>query len=326
MEAAAPESVSALLELVEFSPDERAQAWSTHAQEFFPGLSILRLPDPLAPGDMARFELGQGTLWRIHSPPVALQYQPPTPAVACLPQPPSFGIVLLLAGGLLAGQSGRECELAAGSLCFLDARLGFRLESKEPTELIMVQMPGPAVLGTHPWLACRTATALLPEGPGTMLLRETVSGLARAAPLLGPPQRASALAGLIELLGVADLPCTAADPGWRIRAALALIELRLADRDLSPRMVAAAQGISRRRLDELFQLALGRPVAAHIWHRRLMRASEFLCDAQHARQSVAQVADANGFEDAAHFARAFKRRYGMTPGQWRDARRAERTP
>jgi AraC-like DNA-binding protein len=34
-------------------------------------------------------------------------------------------------------------------------------------------------------------------------------------------------------------------------------------------------------------------------------------------QSVAQIAFTNGFEDAAHFTRAFKRRYAVTPGQWR---------
>jgi len=33
--------------------------------------------------------------------------------------------------------------------------------------------------------------------------------------------------------------------------------------------------------------------------------------------TAAQVAFANGFEDAAHFTRAFKSRYACTPGQWR---------
>ena len=36
-------------------------------------------------------------------------------------------------------------------------------------------------------------------------------------------------------------------------------------------------------------------------------------------QTIAQIAFANGFGDAAHFTRSFKHRYLAIPGQWRTA-------
>jgi AraC-like DNA-binding protein len=42
-----------------------------------------------------------------------------------------------------------------------------------------------------------------------------------------------------------------------------------------------------------------------------------LRDPHKAQLSISQIAFSNGYEDPAHFTRAFRRRYAMTPGQWR---------
>ena len=42
-----------------------------------------------------------------------------------------------------------------------------------------------------------------------------------------------------------------------------------------------------------------------------------LTDPRYNGRAVSQIAFANGFEDAAHFSRAFKGRFGRTPRDWR---------
>jgi AraC family transcriptional regulator, positive regulator of tynA and feaB len=58
-------------------------------------------------------------------------------------------------------------------------------------------------------------------------------------------------------------------------------------------------------------------LTAQIWSRRLAQAAADLVEPGRAGQSVSQIAFSAGFEDAAHFTRAFKRRFEYTPREWR---------
>ena len=320
----APVSATLLptVDLSRVPPSQRAHVWSSNAAALFPGGAILNLPPRPTLGEIVRVALPEGVLWHIHSPPSLFKYQPLMASVSPSMQP-SFGLLAQLTGSTTAAQSGRECVVEPGDLCFLDAIDAFRVGSTDSSEFIILEMPREAVIATHPFLASRTACALKGKSPDTTLLRNTVVGLATAAPYLSPSQSASALAGVMSILGVVELahehgPATER----RIRDALAHIELHLTDRELSAVSIAARSGISRRRLDELFITAVGRPVAAHIWQRRFARAESLLRDPARGRQCIRDIARASGFEDAAHFVRAFKRRYGLTPGRWRIARTA----
>jgi len=172
-------------------------------------------------------------------------------------------------------------------------------------------------LGSH------TACALKDGSPGARLLRNTVLGLAGAAARLSQTQRAGALAGVLGMLGVLEQAHTPKGPvDRRVLDALSYIELHLADRELSAVAIAGPLGISRRRLDDLFIAALGEPVSAQIWERRFAHAASLLRDPLRAQQCLKHIARASGFEDTTHFVRAFKRRYGQTPGKWRIAAEA----
>ncbi|HEY5411161.1 MAG TPA: helix-turn-helix transcriptional regulator, partial [Caulobacteraceae bacterium] len=112
-------------------------------------------------------------------------------------------------------------------------------------------------------------------------------------------------------------PARLDDVSWRGRAAQAFIEVNLGDCDLTAEQVAQAQGISRRRLDQIMSRALGVSVTAQIWNRRLEQAADDLVDPQRRSLTVFQIAFGAGFEDAAHFSRAFKSRFGHAPRAWR---------
>jgi AraC-like DNA-binding protein len=103
----------------------------------------------------------------------------------------------------------------------------------------------------------------------------------------------------------------------RQQAALTLIEERLGDSAFCARVLAARAGLSRRRLDEIFVKNFGRPVSAYIWERRLERARDMLHDVHHMGRTVTEIAFSVGFEDASHFSRAFRNRFGTAPSAWR---------
>jgi AraC-like DNA-binding protein len=103
--------------------------------------------------------------------------------------------------------------------------------------------------------------------------------------------------------------------------ALRHIRAHLPDRDLNPPSVARACGISLAYLHELFRDAGSRAeatsVEATIFAERLERASMLLRAPDHAGLHIATIAYRLGFSDPAHFARAFRRRFGASPTEWR---------
>ena len=97
------------------------------------------------------------------------------------------------------------------------------------------------------------------------------------------------------------------------------IDEHLGDPALDPESIAAAHFISRRHLDRLF--ADGeRTVAETIRDRRLERCRRDLEDPARAGDSVLDIAMRWGFVSPAHFSRAFRATYGMTPRELRQTK------
>ncbi|MCM0677000.1 helix-turn-helix domain-containing protein [Micromonospora phytophila] len=113
-----------------------------------------------------------------------------------------------------------------------------------------------------------------------------------------------------------DLPAEVRATGLRTRVE-AFVRRHLDDPSLSPATVAAAHHISVRSLHRLFE---GAPttVAALIRTRRLERCFRDLADPRLGRLPVQEVARRWGFRDPAHFSRAFRAAYGLSPAEHRD--------
>lgn len=94
------------------------------------------------------------------------------------------------------------------------------------------------------------------------------------------------------------------------------IQDHLDDPMLSCERVAAAAGISSRHLTRLFAHEGGAP-GRYLQEKRLERARTLLASPQGRRLDIAEIAYRHGFSSQAHFARAFKARYGMTPSETR---------
>lgn len=103
----------------------------------------------------------------------------------------------------------------------------------------------------------------------------------------------------------------ALDP--RVAAALARMEARI-DAPEPASQTARAVGLSPRRLESLFRMALGTTPAAHALDLRLQAARRMLTDTKH---PLAEVALRTGFSSPSTLSRAFRARFDRPPGALR---------
>ncbi|MBW4041722.1 MAG: helix-turn-helix domain-containing protein [Acidobacteria bacterium] len=99
------------------------------------------------------------------------------------------------------------------------------------------------------------------------------------------------------------------------RNALAFIDRHFADRSLAVGDVAAACGVSARHLGRVFAGHGDDGIARTITDRRLSAASEAL--SRQPGRPVGEIALACGFGSHSQFARVFRARFGMAPGEVR---------
>ena len=94
------------------------------------------------------------------------------------------------------------------------------------------------------------------------------------------------------------------------------MERRLDDPELTATEVAASVGISERYLQKLMEGAKAN-FSQHLRERRLARAHMDLKSPLEAQRSISEIAYRYGFNDAAHFSRVFRQRFGLAPREFR---------
>ncbi len=95
-----------------------------------------------------------------------------------------------------------------------------------------------------------------------------------------------------------------------------LIAAKLAERDLSPEMLCRELEVSRSRLYRIFEPTGG--ISNYIRRQRLMRTKDLLGDESDTR-SISSIAEDWGFTDPSTYSRTFRREFGVTPKEARDA-------
>jgi AraC-like DNA-binding protein len=100
------------------------------------------------------------------------------------------------------------------------------------------------------------------------------------------------------------------------RRVCSYIDMHLSDHDLTCEKIAARHFISERQLRRIFE-GSELSLSEWIWSRRLEQAKRDLADPLKAPLSVTAIAYDVGYKDSAHFSRAFKARFGISPRNWR---------
>jgi len=98
--------------------------------------------------------------------------------------------------------------------------------------------------------------------------------------------------------------------------ALAYIRHHHRDANLTPKSIAMACGVSVNYLHKIFASA-NMQIEQTIYAQRLETCKTLLLDPHRDNESVQQIAFKNGFNQASHFSRMFKEKYGMSPSDFR---------
>lgn len=312
--SAAHDLAKPIIDLREVESARRTVMWLGTATSAFPGLSLKMRAGIPQLGTIRRFQLGAGELCSIESAPVEVAFRPPRMRGLS----PHLSLMVQSYGSMRVCQGGRQNILSEGDICLIDESAGFSMVGEECSGILFLRLPRGPALSRHPQLDQLIARTMSSSQAGTQLLGNTLLRLSECVGDLSDQQRASMMEAVLQMLGVAEAFAAQPDTAqWRVRRALDYIEINLSVAGLSAEAVAQDQRISRRRLDQIMQEALGQSITACLWARRLDRAAMDLRDPHRTGLTASQIAFATGFEDAAHFNRAFRRRFGTTPGKWR---------
>jgi AraC-like DNA-binding protein len=224
----------------------------------------------------------------------------------------------------LVVQDGREALLSPGDLTFYDTNRPYSLRFAERYGLQIFALPRQALGLSDDELRRLTAVAMRPDEGLAALVTSFLARLAADAAGY-QPQTGDRLArnavDLLTTLAAERLGHGSASGGDSATTALrlriqAFIDRHLSDPDLSPGTIAAAHHVSVRYVHYLFQ-EQGTTVGRWIQHRRLEACRRELARRANGGVAVAAVAQRFGFTSPAHFSRAFRAAYGMSPREWR---------
>jgi AraC-like DNA-binding protein len=220
-------------------------------------------------------------------------------------------------------QDGRSARLAPGDFALYDSTRPYALHFDGAFQQYVLKLPGPtlrtALRDTHHL----TATSVSGTRGAGHLMIGMIRTLAADIDALAPESAVAVADSVTQILiaGLSALPA-AHRPAPSNLTALhreqikACVRARLREPGLSVAGIAAHLRLSPSTLHRAW---LGEPcsLADWIWAQRLDAARRDLCDpALHAR-SVSEIAFSWGFNDAAHFSRAFRARFGCAPSELR---------
>ncbi len=235
---------------------------------------------------------------------------------------PSIQLVYARKGALRTRVGGKRFTVKPGEFVLLDNTRFYQMEMDTAHEALDLMMP----LG---WL-----DRYLPD-PGALLgkpisgregwgaplgsLLETMAEGIDATPL-PRPMIAEQVGTLLALAtGFHEAPTESRHRGQLARRILRRIESDFADPELSPEGLAVELGISKRYLQQLLA-GSGTSFVQELTATRLDRASDMLSDHRAGSLGVGEIAFRCGFLDPGYFARAFRKRFGRTPSEWRGGR------
>ncbi|MCS3441956.1 helix-turn-helix domain-containing protein [Microbacterium phyllosphaerae] len=235
-----------------------------------------------------------------------------------------FKLSLMLAGTGMLIQDDREAVLQAGDLAVYDTDRPYSLVFDDDFRTMVVMFPKHLISLPADMVGQLTAVRISGQGGlGGMVvpyLTQLAGNLDQLAGTTGARLAHSAL-DLVTTVFTRELGLdeVSADPHralvQRIRS---YIDRNLASTDLGPASIASAHFISTRHLHGLFQ-EQGVTVSTWIRTRRLEQCRRDLLDPMLADRPVAAIAARWGFVDAAHFSRAFKTAFGISPSEYRAA-------
>jgi len=255
----------------------------------------------------------------IRSSGIGLERLPREPQLA---SQDAYFAVVLLSGGYVLEQDGKEVVLRPGDMTIYDATRPHRIHCPRDFAKLILSVPRPLfrarMAGIEHCAALRISGA---DGIGAVASNFMRSSSRHAGQCA--PRAFSALADhaldLLTLAAASVRPTNFSLSRSRtlsMRRVKALIEDRLQEPELDTTAIARGAGLSARYINGLFGEE-GASLMRYVWKRRLENCAKDMLAPQHAGSRLSEIAFRWGFNDAAHFSRAFKRRFGCAPREFR---------
>jgi acetamidase/formamidase/AraC-like DNA-binding protein len=299
-----------------YSEDARPEAWRDV-------LSAVGLQ----PSPGSAVHIGHATASRRNAEGVVLaRLAGGSQAVSASPHPAGDMPILLLPledGVSLRTASGHQI-ISIGQLLLLPRKGDWSVAFQRDMRVVVLSVTSDAFHGRKVSKPVFDEVRVLASGGFTEVFSRTLESAARNLETLSDTEWAAVAQSLADLLPtfVRQLmaPTTEAR-GTATQAAILhrlcqTIERKLDDPDLTPARVAEAEGISERYLQKLFE-GSGSSFTHYLRERRLQRTSAELSNPAEAHHSISEIAYRNGFNDSAHFSRAFRHRFGLSPREFR---------
>lgn len=223
-------------------------------------------------------------------------------------------------GAVVFEQAGDMVTVERGGLVLVDPERRFVERFPVATHLVVVCLPKrslrergiPADLDR---ILVRTTSS-----PDTAMLWHLLLSITQHSQGASAALRARVGEQVLDLAETLTQPherkaCTRTTEATRTRVK-AFIKSHVGDPDLDADAIAAAAGLSKRHINRLFE-AEGTSLMRYLWSARLARAHAMLDSGADAHRSIDEISWRCGFADLAHFSRSFKRRFGLSPREFR---------
>jgi AraC family transcriptional activator of tynA and feaB len=239
---------------------------------------------------------------------------------------------LQLEGEAQFSQGGRNCCVPPGSFCLIDPALPFNIETTQ-MHARSVYLDRQSLFAVAPYIQTMTGRCIDGKSGVGAIMRATVDEMFKLAPSLDEDTAESISEALPYTLATA-LTALGKDPElaharlhlFHKKRILRFVRQSLHDPTLDPRRIANGVNLSLRYLYDLFADE-DMPLMKWIWSERLQRAQRDLRAPHLLARSIAEIAYSWGFSNQAHFSRAFRLEFGISPRQWRQpSHPAKRVP
>jgi AraC family transcriptional regulator, positive regulator of tynA and feaB len=230
--------------------------------------------------------------------------------------------VLLLSGTEYVEQSGRDVLLGPGDMVIYDAVERHRLVFGQNFDKLVIHIPRRLLNDRITGMERYTARRIGGDAGLGAVTADFLKTIVRESKLISQSQLADLSGQALDLIAMAISSLNTGGPRASMSRSLSLrrvktyVEQHLGDPALDATGVSFAVGLSTRYTNKLFEDE-GTSLVRFIWSRRLSNAHRDLLDPSHSGERISDIALRWGFSDFAHFSRAFRKRYGSAPRDYR---------
>lgn len=267
-------------------------------------------------GTLAQSALGPATLYVVEADTQTVRR---TPSRIAHSRYAGYFLLQLHTGQLRFQQYGREACVQPGDSVLVDCNAPYRLECLPATRSVAIRFPQDWLKN---WIPAPQSLAARPfrSGAGwSTALSAALSNLDSDEELALPPGVVAEQIAALLALAAGPEAHAASGSEKLLKRLLRTIRDRGHEHGLSPGTVAEMHGISRRYLHHLFAHA-ATTFGHELMRTRLDSARRLLEDRRYDALSVSEVAARCGFMQPSHFARRFRKAFGIGPTAFRAAR------